>query len=91
MMKYSVAVIAGGTIVWPQMRTMRLNSRKTMVRNPTQRRSATVAGLLPSATPSATPPCQPATTSSWSSISSRSCSFSVIKKKEDHSSILLNH
>ena len=31
MMKYSVVVIAGGTIVWPQMRMMRLNSRMTIV------------------------------------------------------------
>ena len=30
--KYSVAVTVGGTMVWPQMRTMRLNSRMTMVR-----------------------------------------------------------
>ena len=35
MMKYSVAVIAGGTIVWPQMRMMRLNSRMTIVLKPT--------------------------------------------------------
>src|SRR5690349_14013029 len=35
MMKYNVAVIAGGTMVWPQMRMMRLNSRMTMVLKPT--------------------------------------------------------
>src|SRR5262245_12291535 len=35
MRKYSVAVIAGGTIVWPQIRMMRLNSRMTMVWKPT--------------------------------------------------------
>src|SRR5262245_21677043 len=34
MMKYNVAVIAGGTIVCPQMRTMRPYSRRTMVLNP---------------------------------------------------------
>src|ERR1700675_3146066 len=33
--KYSVAVTVGGTMVWPQMRTMRLNSRMMMVENPT--------------------------------------------------------
>src|SRR5882762_9999167 len=33
--KYSVAVTTGGTMVWPQMRTMRLNSRMMMVENPT--------------------------------------------------------
>ena len=36
MMKYSVAVIAGGTIVCAQMRMMRLNSRMTMVLKPTR-------------------------------------------------------
>src|SRR3984957_3791334 len=35
MTKYSVAVTTGGTMVCPQMRMMRLNSRMTMVVNPT--------------------------------------------------------
>src|SRR5882757_8013347 len=33
--KYSVTVTTGGTMVWPQMRTMRLNSRMMMVLKPT--------------------------------------------------------
>ncbi len=37
MMKYSVAVTAGGTSVWPQMRTMRPYSRMMMVLKPIQR------------------------------------------------------
>ena len=37
MMKYSVAVTAEGTSVWPQMRMMRPYSRMTMVLKPTQR------------------------------------------------------
>ena len=32
--KYRVAVTAGGTMVWPQMRMMRLNSRMMMVVKP---------------------------------------------------------
>jgi hypothetical protein len=34
MTKYSVAVTAGGTMVCPQIRTMRLNSRMMMVLKP---------------------------------------------------------
>jgi hypothetical protein len=33
-MKYKVAVTAGGTMVCPQIRTMRLNSRMMMVLKP---------------------------------------------------------
>ena len=36
MMKYSVIVIAGGTIVWIQMRTTRRDSLRTIVQKPTR-------------------------------------------------------
>ena len=51
MMKYSVIVIAGGTIVWIQMRTTRRDSLRTIVQKPTRliapeiRRRATAARL----------------------------------------------
>src|SRR5260370_42619288 len=44
--KYSVAVTVGGTMVWPQMRTMRLNSRMMMVENPTHSARARDAAAM---------------------------------------------
>src|SRR5882757_1049121 len=44
--KYSVAVTTGGTMVWPQMRTMRLNSRMMMVENPTHSARARDAAAM---------------------------------------------
>ena len=49
MMKYSVAVITGGTSVWPQMRMMRLNSRITIVAKPTRRARRMLAVIVTSA------------------------------------------
>ena len=43
--KYSVIVIAGGTIVWPQMRMMRPYSRRTIVRKPMRRMRARDSSL----------------------------------------------
>ena len=43
--KYSVAVTVGGRMVWAQMRTMRLNSRMTMVLKPIHSVRAREAGI----------------------------------------------